>query len=135
MPELTALLGAARQGDSKAAGEAFSLLYDDLRKLARSRLRQHRTITLLDTTSLVHESYLKLVGHESLALVDFGHDRARDRRGPRPLRPHGATLLGKGAPSSPGCPRLRGGAVQPPEVRSSARRSIAVTRDDSPGRW
>ena len=73
MPELTALLGAARQGDSQAAGQAFALLYDDLRKLARSRLRQHRTMTLLDTTSLVHESYLKLIGHESLALEDRHH--------------------------------------------------------------
>ena len=65
MPEITALLFAARQGDSQAAGEAFTLLYDDLRRLARSRLRQHRTMTLLDTTSLVHESYLKLVGRDS----------------------------------------------------------------------
>lgn len=73
MPELTALLGAARQGDSQAAGQAFSLLYEDLRKLARSRLRQHRTMTLLDTTSLVHESYLKLIGQESLALEDRHH--------------------------------------------------------------
>jgi len=73
MPEITALLFAARQGDSQAAGEAFTLLYDDLRRLARSRLRQHRTMTLLDTTSLVHESYLKLVGHDSLALEDRHH--------------------------------------------------------------
>ena len=73
MSELTALLGAARAGDSQAAGQAFSLLYDDLRKLARSRLRQHRTMTLLDTTSLVHESYLKLVGQESLPVEDRHH--------------------------------------------------------------
>ena len=61
MAEITVLLGAARRGDSQAAGQAFTLLYDDLRRLARSRLRQHRTMTLLDTTSLVHEAYLKLV--------------------------------------------------------------------------
>jgi len=62
MAELTILLAAARNGDGKAAQQAFSLLYDDLRRLARSRLRQHQQFTLLDTTSLVHESYLKLVG-------------------------------------------------------------------------
>lgn len=73
MSELTALLGAARAGDAQAAGQAFTLLYDDLRKLARSRLRQHRTMTLLDTTSLVHESYLKLVGQEALAVEDRHH--------------------------------------------------------------
>ena len=73
MSELTDLLGAARRGDEQAAGQAFTLLYDDLRRLARSRLRQHRTMTLLDTTSLVHESYLKLVGQASLALEDRHH--------------------------------------------------------------
>jgi RNA polymerase sigma factor (TIGR02999 family) len=73
MAELTVLLAAARQGDQDAAGEAFSLLYADLRRLARSRLRQHQTMTLLDTTSLVHESYLKLVGAQSLPVEDRQH--------------------------------------------------------------
>jgi RNA polymerase sigma factor (TIGR02999 family) len=73
MAELTQLLSAARQGDQDAAGQAFSLLYDELRRLARSRLRQHQTITLLDTTSLMHESYLKLVGASSLPVEDRRH--------------------------------------------------------------
>ena len=73
MAELTVLLAAARQGDQAAAGAAFSLLYDDLRRLARSRLRQHQTMTLLDTTSLVHESYLKLVGAQGLPVEDRHH--------------------------------------------------------------
>lgn len=73
MSDLTTLLAAARGGDSKAAGAAFSLLYEDLRRLARSRLRQHQTLTLLDTTSLVHESYLKLVGAASLPVEDRHH--------------------------------------------------------------
>lgn len=73
MAELTLLLAAARQGDPEAAGKAFSLLYDDLRRLARSRLRQHQTMTLLDTTSLVHESYLKLVGADALPVADRHH--------------------------------------------------------------
>jgi RNA polymerase sigma factor (TIGR02999 family) len=99
MAELTILLAAARNGDNLAASKAFSLLYDDLRRLARSRLRQHQQFTLLDTTALVHESYLKLVGVESLAIedkkhfftyastvmrsviVDFARARAADRRG------------------------------------------------------
>ena len=61
MAQLTELLSAARLGDQKAAGKAFSLLYAELRRLARSKLRQHRSMTLLDTTSLLHESYLRLV--------------------------------------------------------------------------
>jgi len=73
MSELTGLLAAARQGDSNAAGQAFSLMYDDLRRMARSRLRQHQTMTLLDTTSLVHESYLKLFGAQGLPVEDRHH--------------------------------------------------------------
>ena len=73
MGELTSLLAAARKGDGLAASQAFSLLYDDLRRLARSRLRQHQSMTLLDTTSLVHESYLKFIGLESLPVEDRKH--------------------------------------------------------------
>jgi RNA polymerase sigma factor (TIGR02999 family) len=73
MSDLTTLLEAARQGDQQAIKEAFALLYEDLRRMARSRLRQHQTMTLLDTTSLVHESFLKLVGTRSLPVEDRGH--------------------------------------------------------------
>jgi len=73
MSDITILLAAARGGDQKAAAEAFSLLYADLRRLARARLRPHQTMTLLDTTSLVHESYLKLVGQSALPVEDRHH--------------------------------------------------------------
>jgi RNA polymerase sigma factor (TIGR02999 family) len=73
MAELTQMLAAARQGDSQASGQAFSLLYEDLRRLARSRLRQHQSMTLLNTTALVHESYLKVVGIDHLPVTDRHH--------------------------------------------------------------
>jgi RNA polymerase sigma factor (TIGR02999 family) len=73
MSELTTLLSAARGGDAQAASAAFALLYDDLRRLARARLRPHQTMTLLDTTSLVHESYMKLVGAQALPVEDRHH--------------------------------------------------------------
>jgi RNA polymerase sigma factor (TIGR02999 family) len=34
--------------------------YSELRRMARARLRHHETFTLLDTTALVHESFLRL---------------------------------------------------------------------------
>jgi RNA polymerase sigma factor (TIGR02999 family) len=71
--EITHLLRAARGGDAQAAGQAFARVYDELRRLARARLRQHRTMTLLDTTALVHESYLKLVGTAEAAVEDRHH--------------------------------------------------------------
>ena len=73
MSDLTVLLHAARQGEQQAVAQLFRLLYDDLHRLARSRLRQHRTMTLLDTTSLLHESFLKLVGATSLPVEDSQH--------------------------------------------------------------
>ncbi len=73
MPQLTELLSAARQGDKEAAGKAFSQLYADLHRLARSKLRQHKSMTLLDTTSLLHESYLRLVGAQALPVADRHH--------------------------------------------------------------
>lgn len=73
MADVTTLLAAARAGDEKAAGEAFALLYEDLRRLARARLRPHQTQTLLDTTALVHESFLKLVGQEGVTLENRRH--------------------------------------------------------------
>jgi RNA polymerase sigma factor (TIGR02999 family) len=60
MTEITTLLQAAKSGDDQAAGRVVSLLYAELHRLARSRLRRSGDITLLDTTSLVHESYLRI---------------------------------------------------------------------------
>jgi RNA polymerase sigma factor (TIGR02999 family) len=73
MAELTQLLVAARQGDKESAQQAFSLLYDDLRRMARARLHQSQHFTLLDATSLVHESYLKLIGLENFEVEDRRH--------------------------------------------------------------
>jgi ECF sigma factor len=49
--------GAARQPGA-GTDALFLELYQELRRIARARLRRGETITLLDTTGLVHESYL-----------------------------------------------------------------------------
>jgi len=48
-------------GAGEPAEEFFDLLYQDLRRLAHARLRRNEPITLLDTTSLVHETFLRVV--------------------------------------------------------------------------
>lgn len=53
--------------------EAFASAYPELRRLARSRLRSGGRNTVLDTTALVHETYLKL----SRGVSDSFPDRAR----------------------------------------------------------
>jgi len=73
MSDITTLLAAAGAGDERAAASAFTLLYGELKQLARAKLRRHQSNTLLDTTSLVHESFLKLVGNRALAIHDRRH--------------------------------------------------------------
>ena len=72
MSEITELLQRVNAGDTAARNTLFELLYRDLHKLARSRLRRSETITLLDTTSLVHESYLRYVNSRDLDFADRG---------------------------------------------------------------
>jgi len=66
MSQLTALFSAAKDGDPMAIGEIYSHLYTDLRQLAHSRVRHLSNRSMIDTTSLVHESYLKLIKTGSL---------------------------------------------------------------------
>lgn len=61
-PEVTRILRAAADGDSRAGAELLPLIYDELRKLAHARLRQAPAGLTLQTTALVHEAYLRLVG-------------------------------------------------------------------------
>jgi RNA polymerase sigma factor (TIGR02999 family) len=73
MADITTLLRAAGTGDSQAADQVVALLYDDLHRVASSRLRSSGDITLLDTTSLVHESYLRLQRVGQLDFADRKH--------------------------------------------------------------
>ena len=47
--------------ESDILDEFFASHYEDLRQIAHHRLRRSEKITLLDTTALVHESYLRLL--------------------------------------------------------------------------
>ena len=73
MSQVTVLLEAARRGDAAAMDQLFSVVYDDLHQLAHSKLRRSGALTLLDTTALVHESYLRLFNAHSLEAADRSH--------------------------------------------------------------
>jgi RNA polymerase sigma factor (TIGR02999 family) len=64
MTEVTRILSAIEQGDSRAAEQLLPLVYDELRKLAAQKLTQERPGQTLQATALVHEAYLRLVGTE-----------------------------------------------------------------------
>jgi RNA polymerase sigma factor (TIGR02999 family) len=72
MTQLTELLGRVRSGDAQARDALFAAAYAELHRLARARLRGGGRDSVLDTTCLVHESYLRF--------VHAGDLRAEDRR-------------------------------------------------------
>lgn len=59
--EITDLLIAWNQGEPRALEDLAPLIYDRLRRLAASFLRHERRDQVLQTTALVHESFLRLV--------------------------------------------------------------------------
>ena len=59
--EVTALLRQAADGDSDAFDRLVPLVYEELKRLAGSRLKSERDGHTLDATALVHEAYLHLV--------------------------------------------------------------------------
>jgi RNA polymerase sigma factor (TIGR02999 family) len=72
MGQLTDLLRRIHGGDAKARDALFVAAYAELHGLAQARLRRGGRNALLDTTGLVHESYLRF--------ARAGELRAEDRR-------------------------------------------------------
>jgi RNA polymerase sigma factor (TIGR02999 family) len=72
-PGITEMLAAASNGDSVAIGQLYALLYPELREQAHKRVRGLGDMTVLDTTSLVHESYLRLMQAGKIGVQDRGH--------------------------------------------------------------
>ncbi|WP_395703764.1 ECF-type sigma factor [Aquabacterium sp.] len=70
MSELTVLIQRVAAGDDGARDALFAAAYGELRRLARSRLRDGGRNTYLDTTALVHESYLKFIRSGQLRQED-----------------------------------------------------------------
>lgn len=60
--EVTQLLEAASAGDPHAFDRVVPLVYEELERIAHGQLAGERADHTLDTGSLVHEAYLKLVG-------------------------------------------------------------------------
>ena len=105
--EITQLLQAAHGGRVDAVERLFPLLYDELRRVARSMLGPERSAHTLQATALVHEAWMRLARQDSVGfehraqffsaaattmrrvLVDHARARRRDKRGggvtPEPL--------------------------------------------------
>jgi len=103
-PDVTALLQQWRAGDHAALEQLIPIVYDELRRVARARLRQERPDHTLQPTALVHEAYLRLIGSRSVPaqsraqlfavaarlmreiLVDHARRKAARKRGGTPTQ-------------------------------------------------
>jgi len=99
MNPLRDLLREAREGSEAARAQLFAVAYEELRSHARAQLRDGGRNTLLNTTVLIHESYLRFLQAGRLAgiepgqffsyaaqvmrsvVVDFARQRRAQRRG------------------------------------------------------
>ncbi|MEP6904257.1 MAG: sigma-70 family RNA polymerase sigma factor [Actinomycetota bacterium] len=96
--EITKVLQSWSGGDGQAVESLFPLVYEELRRLARSFLRKERNEHTLQPTALVHEAYLRLVDQNiewqnrahfygiaaqmmRRVLVNHARERAADKRG------------------------------------------------------
>lgn len=73
MGDITQLIARAREGDRGAFDTLFGVLYPELRRIAHARLAGNVRDTLMNTTSLVHDCYLKFVQSARLTPEDRVH--------------------------------------------------------------
>jgi RNA polymerase sigma factor (TIGR02999 family) len=99
MGDITVLIQRVQGGDRGALDALFDALYPELRRIAHARLTRNLRDTLLDTTALVHECYVKFSQAQRLGpsdrahflayaatamrsiIVDFARAKAAERRG------------------------------------------------------
>ena len=62
--DLSVLLQAAADGDARAAEAIVPLVYDELRAMARAKLRRARPGATIEATALVHDAYVRLLGRD-----------------------------------------------------------------------
>lgn len=72
-PPITMLLQRSRDGDKASLDELMTAVYDDLKRIARGQLARWHHGQTINTTALVHESYLKLASSSDLDWQDRGH--------------------------------------------------------------
>jgi RNA polymerase sigma factor (TIGR02999 family) len=73
MSNATVMLAAIEAGDSKAAEQLLVIVYDELRRLAASKLALEAPGQTLQPTALVHEAWLRLVGDHNPSFKDRTH--------------------------------------------------------------
>jgi len=96
---LTILLNELSEGNNLAIEQILPLVYDELRKISSKYLKDEYRNHTFQTTELVHEAYLKLIGNQKISwqsrahffgiaaktmrqiLVDYARKRKAQKRG------------------------------------------------------
>lgn len=73
MSDVTQILNAIEQGDTRAADELLPLVYEELRILAAQKMAQEKPGQTLQATALVHEAYIRLVQAKDQSWKSRGH--------------------------------------------------------------
>ena len=73
MSDVTRILSAIERGEPNAAEELLPLVYSELRRLAAAKMARIQAGQTLQPTALVHEAYLRLVGHQPQKWDGRGH--------------------------------------------------------------
>ncbi len=70
---VTQLLAAVSGGDAGAQDRLWSLIYDELRRLAQHQMAAEAPGPTLQPTALVHEAYFRLFGENPVQWTNRGH--------------------------------------------------------------
>jgi RNA polymerase sigma factor (TIGR02999 family) len=118
-PDVTQLLVSWSHGDQAALEELMPLVYGELRRLASAYLRHERSNHTLQSTALVHEAFMRLVGQQSVEwrnrahffaiaaqmmrriLVDYARAQRREKRGSGAVKLELDAALAEGLDSGP----------------------------------
>jgi RNA polymerase sigma factor (TIGR02999 family) len=73
MSDATILLSAVEHGDPQAAEKLLELVYEELRRLAASKMAREAPGHTLQPTALVHEAWLRLVGSQNPKFENRAH--------------------------------------------------------------
>ena len=71
--DVSTLLAEWRRGDGEALTRLIPIVYEELRRVARAHLRNEGADHTLESTALVHEAYLRLVGLERMTFQNRTH--------------------------------------------------------------
>jgi RNA polymerase sigma factor (TIGR02999 family) len=93
--DVTQILQQIESGDQSAAEQLLPLIYEELRKLAATKLAHEKPGQTLQATALVHEAYLRLVGDANARWDSRGHFFAAAAEAMRRILIDGARAKGR----------------------------------------